>query len=168
MKIYLIGMPGSGKTTLGKQLSQSLSMPFIDLDKEIESRENESIENLFRSKGEDYFRVKESEVLRELAATDTSFVMATGGGAPCFFNNMETLNSTGLTVFLDVPIDVLTKRVEKSTKRPLLNQEAQDKTERLKALYNTRYQTYKTAKVVVCNPDLESIYDAITRNRLNK
>src|SRR5215216_5287440 len=105
MKIYLIGMPGSGKTTLGKQIAEDLGFPFIDLDTEIENREGKSISEIFSHKGEDHFRVLESTLLKELSSSSHNVVIATGGGAPCYFGGMETMNATGLTVFIDVPLD---------------------------------------------------------------
>ena len=77
-------MPGSGKTTLGKRLAREMLMPFVDLDKEIERREGKSDQQLFSESGEDYFRQVESKELIEWAASPKSFVMATGGGTPCF------------------------------------------------------------------------------------
>ncbi|MFM8739263.1 MAG: shikimate kinase, partial [Cytophagales bacterium] len=99
MKIFLIGLPGSGKTTLGKQLAERLNIRFVDLDTEIEKSEGESIALIFKRFGEDHFRKAESTQLQKWANLNEDFVMATGGGAPCFFDNMEVMNQSGTTIF---------------------------------------------------------------------
>lgn len=122
MKIFLIGLPGSGKTTLGKQLAGTLKIPFVDLDTEIERREGRLIREIFKQKKEDYFRVLESNELAAWCESSKEFVMATGGGAPCFFKNMEMINQAGISIFLDVPPAVIAKRIQKTNveERPLL------------------------------------------------
>jgi len=122
MKIYLIGLPGSGKSTLGRQLSKQLNIPFIDLDTAIEQREGKAVKDIFKQKGEDYFRKIESETLKRMSEGLPDFIMATGGGAPIFFDNMEFMNDFGQTVFLDVPARVISERILNADKeeRPLL------------------------------------------------
>jgi len=122
MKIFLIGLPGSGKTTLGKQIATVLKIPFVDLDKEIERREGRLIREIFKEKNENYFRILESNELAAWCGKDREFVMATGGGAPCFFGNMETINKAGISIFLDVPPEEIVARIEKTNveERPLL------------------------------------------------
>ncbi|MFN8889873.1 MAG: shikimate kinase, partial [Cyclobacteriaceae bacterium] len=92
MKIFLIGLPGSGKTTLGKQVASHLSIPFVDLDAAIEKAEQRTIPEIFKQSGENYFRKIESDLLKKWAESTTDFLMATGGGAPCFFDNVEVMN----------------------------------------------------------------------------
>lgn len=162
MKIYLIGMPGSGKSTLGRKLAKELLLEFVDLDHEIETREGKIIKEIFAMKGEDYFRQIESEVLLEWSASSISFVMATGGGTPCFYNGLEIINVTGLSIFLDVPISQLLSRLEKKTDRPLLS--ATDKREmedKLVALRSSRLTVYQQANITVENPDLSKLKEAI-------
>lgn len=120
-KIFLIGLPGSGKTTLGRQLADHLGLPFVDLDKEIEKLEGKPIGEIFAQRGEDYFRTVEKDVLRSYCARPEGYVMATGGGAPCFFDNMHVMNAAGVTLFLDVPARIIRERLERGnlTKRPL-------------------------------------------------
>jgi shikimate kinase len=130
MKLFLIGMPGSGKTTLGEKVASQLKLDFVDLDHEIESREKKSIPEIFKEQGEDYFRKVESTLLKEWAESSKDFVMGTGGGAPCFHNGMEVINKAGISIFLDVPVDQLVERVQTKTNRPLLQSET---TEELKA-----------------------------------
>ena len=115
-RIFLIGYMGAGKTTVGKVLSRQLGLSFIDLDHYIEGRYGQ----LFAEKGEDAFRDIERRMLREVAAFEDVLV-STGGGAPCFFDNMEFMNGAGQTVYLKVSVEELAKRLElcKST-RPIL------------------------------------------------
>src|SRR5258708_28773826 len=103
MKIFLIGLPGSGKTTLGKQLSEKLNLSFIDLDLEIEKLEGKTVQKIFAEKKESYFREVESQTLKNYSSAKTDFVMATGGGSPCFFDKMDVLNDSGKTIFLYGP-----------------------------------------------------------------
>src|SRR5579859_2734142 len=103
MKIFLIGLPGSGKTTMGKSLADALRLPFADLDVEIEKSEGLTVPQIFEKRGEDYFRAAESELLKKFTSSSGHFVMAAGGGAPCFNRNMTAMNQSGITVFLDVP-----------------------------------------------------------------
>ena len=98
-KIYLIGMPGSGKTTLGLQLAEALQLPFVDLDKEIEKHEGKSVPDIFSQQGEAHFRQVESKLLKEWSASGKTFIMATGGGAPCNHHGIEVINRSGLSIF---------------------------------------------------------------------
>ena len=92
MRIALVGYMGSGKSTVGKLLSERMSIPFIDLDKVIETREGKTIAALFGEKGETYFRQLESNALIEILSQNTPFILATGGGTPCFLDHMHLLN----------------------------------------------------------------------------
>lgn len=162
MKIFLIGMPGSGKTTLGKRLAREMLLAFVDLDKEIEKREGKSVQKVFAENGEDYFRQVESKELTEWAASSKSFIMATGGGTPCFYEGIKVINQSGLSIFLDVPLSTLLSRLEKKTDRPLLNAaDIKEKRERLETLFATRVQFYQQAKITVKNADLSKVMSAI-------
>ncbi|PIF03266.1 MAG: shikimate kinase, partial [Draconibacterium sp.] len=109
MRIYLIGYMGCGKSTLGKKLAQKLEMQFIDMDCFIEERNYKSIAQIFEGYGEETFRKKEQKALKELSEF-TNVVIATGGGAPVFFDNIEVMNQTGITIFIDVTTEELVKR----------------------------------------------------------
>lgn len=119
-RIFLIGYMGAGKTTVGKELSRRLGLSFIDLDCYIEGRYHKTVGQLFEEKGEEAFREMERRMLREVALFEDVLV-STGGGAPCFFDNMEFMNEIGITVYLKVSVDELAKRLEmcKNT-RPVL------------------------------------------------
>lgn len=123
MKIILLGYMGSGKSTLGKALAQRKNLQFIDLDTYIEEKENTSIKEIFDTKGEIYFRKKESFYLNELLLSRRDFVLALGGGTPCFGNNMELVSkSTKNTFYLKYIPKSLTERLllEKKS-RPLIS-----------------------------------------------
>ncbi|GAB4335683.1 MAG: shikimate kinase [Flammeovirgaceae bacterium] len=121
-RIYLIGMMGAGKTTLGKLLSEKLGYSFYDLDEEISKKEMMTIPEIFSKKGEDYFRELESNILKTLLPIKS--VIATGGGAPCFFDNINFLLKNGWVIYLDVDTETLTKRVlQQKGERPLIQSE---------------------------------------------
>jgi shikimate kinase len=120
MKVYLIGFMGSGKTHIGKQIAQILDFLFIDTDTLIENTEGVSVAQLFVNKGEAEFRKIESERLQGLAKWD-NIIVATGGGAPCFHDNMTYINNSGITVYLKTNPQLLLERLLPETdKRPLL------------------------------------------------
>ena len=168
MKIFLIGMPGSGKTTLGKRLAKEMLMTFVDLDKEIEKREGKSVQQVFAESGEDYFRQVESKELTEWAASSKSFVMATGGGTPCFYEGIKVINQSGLSIFLDVPLSTLLSRLERKTDRPLLNAgDVEEKKERLSSLLAKRTQYYQQASITVKNADLSQANDSNSPQKVN-
>lgn len=120
--IILVGMMSSGKTTLGKKLARTLNYQFIDLDKLIEKDQGMEISAIFKQHGEAYFREVESRILKETAAMK-GIVLASGGGTPCFFDNMEVIRKMGISVFLDVPAQDLALRIENHGKddRPILS-----------------------------------------------
>ena len=120
MRIFLIGFMGSGKTTLGKELSIDLGLKFIDLDTYIENKIGMTITDIFNNKGEEKFRIIEKECLIELS-TEEHIVIATGGGTPCFYNNMQKILDCGISIYLKTEIQDLLKRLEKDRKgRPLI------------------------------------------------
>ena len=101
MKYFIVGYMASGKSTFGKELAKDKGLPFLDLDESVESREGRSISEIFAKEGEEYFRKREREILHEICNEADEFVLATGGGTPCFFDNMDYMNQAGTTVFLN-------------------------------------------------------------------
>ncbi|MDR1719403.1 MAG: shikimate kinase [Dysgonamonadaceae bacterium] len=119
-RLFLIGYMGSGKSTIGKQLAKDLQMQFVDTDTYIENRFLKSISQLFKEKGESRFREIEHNALLEIAGFDNT-VVSTGGGLPCFFDNMQRMNDNGTTVYLKTPEKVLLERLwVNKYNRPLL------------------------------------------------
>ena len=120
-RIFLIGYMGAGKTTLGKAFARALGLTFVDLDWYIEERFHKSIRQLFAERGEEGFRELEKRMLHE-AGEFEDVVISVGGGTPCFFDNMEYMNEAGETVFLDVNLQVLFRRLKVAKQqRPLLD-----------------------------------------------
>jgi shikimate kinase len=120
MKIFLIGFMGCGKTTFGKKLASALAYNFVDLDHEIEAKVEQSISEYFTAHGEASFRELESSILKAGRYPGDS-VISTGGGTPCFYDNMDWMNANGLTIYLEMPALALARRLEKGKgKRPLL------------------------------------------------
>ena len=125
-RIFLTGYMGSGKTTLGRALAEEIGIPFIDLDHYIEKRYCKTIAQLFAEKGEDGFRDIERRMLHEVGDFE-DVIISTGGGTPCFFDNIEYMNSQGTTVYLDVPIERLFIRLcIARSKRPLIKDKNDD------------------------------------------
>lgn len=121
MKIFLLGYMGSGKSYWGRKLSESLRLPVFDLDAEIEKATGSKIKDIFSEKGEPFFRKLEQKQLWDISKNET-FVLSCGGGTPCFFDNMDFMNKTGITVWLNTSIPVMVDRLKrKKEKRPLLN-----------------------------------------------
>lgn len=121
MKIFLVGLPGSGKSTSGRQLSSLMSLEFLDLDQQIEQLTQMPISEVFQKYGETHFRELERDTLNKLSHERQQFVLATGGGTPCFHQNMETMNQAGITIFLDIPSREIIGRMSKKgiENRPL-------------------------------------------------
>lgn len=119
-RIILLGYMGSGKTTIGKELSKNLAMPFYDLDWYIESRMRKTIKQIFDERGEEGFRKVEYNMLHEVAEFE-NVIISCGGGTPCFFDNIDYLNQQGETVYLKCAPDVLYQHLKMGkTVRPLL------------------------------------------------
>lgn len=156
IRIFLIGYMGAGKTTLGKAFARHLGLTFIDLDWYIEERFHKTVRQIFAERSEEGFRELEKRMLHEVAEFE-DVVIATGGGTPCFFDNMEHMNQSGETVFLEVSQDVLFRRLKVAKQqRPLL---AQKTDEELKAFIHDALQKrlshYTKAKHIFRTDELE-------------
>lgn len=148
--IFMLGMPSSGKSTLGRNLAKELNYDFVDLDRKIEVTEGKKIEEIFRLEGEDYFRKVESEQLKKIPV-DSKLVIALGGGTPCYFDNMEYIKSNGISIFLDVSPEKLEERIRTSRRnnRPMFKLENEDLLGSLTNTYNDRIEIYKTASIII-------------------
>ena len=125
-RIFLTGYMGAGKTTLGRALAAEMGIPFIDLDHYIEKRYCKTIAQLFAEKGEEGFREIERRMLHEVGEFE-DVIISTGGGTPCFFDNIEYMNAQGTTVYLDVPVERLFIRLSIArSKRPLIKDKNDD------------------------------------------
>lgn len=143
--LILVGMPASGKSSVGKILSKKIGFKYIDTDRLIEEKLGSSITYLFENKGEEFFRLKEQETIAQLYA-EKNAVISTGGGMPAFFDNMDRLNFLGTTIFLKVPMEELIKRAKRQRERPLLNTEVETK---IKELYLRRIEFYSKANLII-------------------
>ncbi|MEQ6123978.1 shikimate kinase [Pseudotenacibaculum sp. MALMAid0570] len=163
MKIILLGYMGSGKTTIGKQLSKKLFVPFFDLDHYIESREGASISDIFKEKGEIYFRKIEHLYLKEFLSEKDSYVLSLGGGTPCYAGNMDViLSNTNVTsCYLQASIPTLKERISKNkTKRPLVASLSEEKlTEFIAKHLFERRSYYEQAQhsVIVDKKDIDTV-----------
>jgi shikimate kinase len=118
--LYIIGFMGSGKTTAGKRLASLLNWSFVDLDKKIEEQTGLTIPEIFSLHGEDHFRKVEAEILKSLV-TDSNTVISTGGGTPCYADNMKFMLETGFTIYLKLTPGQLVSRLNNSSdERPLI------------------------------------------------
>lgn len=150
MLIFLVGFMGCGKSYLGRHLAPLMQYDYIDMDKYIEENEGLSVKEIFEQKGEDYFRKTEHYFLETLDA-NKNIVISTGGGVPCFFNNMEIINQKGLSIFINPDKEVTISRLIKGKhKRPLLASLSQEEIEDYydKKLAE-RLPFYKQAKIQV-------------------
>ena len=165
MKLFLVGLPGSGKSTLGKQLAEQLDLPFTDLDDIIEAQANQPIREVFAQYGEEYFRELEQRTLLETINQNNSFVIATGGGTPCFFDNMQQMNQAGTTIFVDTEVEIIAERMKKEgvAVRPLLHELDTDNfAEDYYRKFAHRLAYYRQAMITVTAEDsLESILDKV-------
>ena len=133
---------GSGKTTVGKQLAEALGWQFVDLDAFIENRYRMNISDIFAKQGESAFREIERNALREVALFE-DVVISTGGGSPCFFDNMEVMKNAGKTVYLNVSVDELANRLKTGkTKRPLVRNKNQEELKTFIAENLTKREPY--------------------------
>lgn len=154
--IYLIGFMGAGKTSTAKELSNRLKIPYLDTDYEIEKRTGETIRDIFASKGESYFRDKETEILLELP--EENYVIATGGGIVEREINRKTLNAKGTVIFLHASWNSIEKRLGIDPTRPLWNGKGK------KNLFDSRQQIYRdTAEFIIStdNKNPQSVAEEI-------
>jgi shikimate kinase len=162
--IYMVGFMGSGKSTIGRHLARRLGWSFFDIDDEIEAAEKTTVAHIFETRGEPEFRRIETEMIRrhvQWIERGRPAVVALGGGAFAETCNRAVLEEHGVTVWLDCPLEVVTRRVAAASHRPLAREP-----ERFAALYRARMETYRLADVHVAidTDDPEEAAEAILRN----
>lgn len=156
-RILLIGFMAAGKTTLGKALARDLGLQFIDLDHYIENRYHSTVSQLFADRGEEGFRQIERNMLHEVTEFE-DVIIATGGGTPCFYDNMEYMNSKGITVFLQASVDVIYTRLTIArVQRPLVKGKTADELRQYIAdMLEMRSPYYTRAHHTFCADYLEN------------
>ncbi len=147
---------GSGKSTAGQKLATKLNYQFIDLDKFIESEYGKTIPQIFAEKGENEFRAFEHNALKKIIENENA-VVACGGGTPCFYNNIDLMNNTGVTVYIKLSVDALVSRLKMAKEeRPLIKNKTE---EELKKFVNRQLELredfYKKAQFLVKGKDLD-------------
>lgn len=169
-RVFLVGFMASGKTTLGKKIANSLNLDFFDFDNYITTKIDKSISDIFYNEGEDFFRTCEANLLEDFFNKD-NYVLSTGGGTPCFFNNMQKLKNNGITVFVNTPLYIIISRLLNGKgKRPLIeNLPATQVPDFVKSLYSQRIPYYEKSNIFY-NPvidDFNKLIDEI-KNQFSK
>jgi shikimate kinase len=152
--IFMVGLPGAGKTTVGRHLAQRLGKSFADCDHEIEARTGVSISTIFEIEGEAGFRARESRMLEELAHR-SELVLATGGGAVLRSQNRELLAAHGLVIYLRADPQDLWLRTRHDKNRPLL--QGVDPKAKLASLYQERDPLYREIAGIIVNTSSQSV-----------
>jgi shikimate kinase len=157
-RIFLIGFMGSGKSTLGLKLAKLIGYRFIDMDHLIEETAEMSVPEIFNEHGEAVFRKWEQDILHELCQQE-KLVIATGGGAPCHSQLMDTMNACGTTIYIQLPPEALKNRLINSrTERPLIKGKSEPELlEYITALLEKREKFYSHAELIVDGINLQSI-----------
>lgn len=158
-KVFLVGMPGSGKSRMAKFISSVTDLSYKDLDDEIERTEGKSIKEIFKNHGETYFRNKETEILKNIIEKDKNLIIATGGGTPCFNHNIDLINKNGLSIFLNTSLDVIVERISRKKKRPLFKNK--DVEETVKKMFQERIKFYSKSRHHVTKNNRDKILSII-------
>lgn len=157
-----MGLPGSGKSHWGKVWADKLTVPYFDLDEVIIDNEGFSIKEIFKTEGESHFRDLETFYLDKLISNYGDFILSTGGGTPCFNDNMKLMNEKGITVFLNPPIEEIAQRIWKpneANKRPLFVacNSIKDVQVILNRLFESRILFYQKGKIEFKTWDEDSL-----------
>ena len=158
-KVFLVGMPGSGKSRMAKFISSVTDLSYKDLDDEIERTEGKSIKEIFKNHGETYFRNKETKILKNIIEKDKNLIIATGGGTPCFNHNINLINKSGLSIFLNTSLDVIVERISRKNKRPLFQNK--DVEETVKKMFQERIKFYSKSRHHVTKNNRDKVLSII-------
>ncbi len=148
--IFLVGPMGAGKSTVGRQLANTLNLEFVDSDREIEERTGVTVAVIFEVEGEEGFRKRERAMIEQLTERD-GIVLATGGGVVLDEANRSSLRTRGFAIYLDAPIDLLVERTARDRQRPLL--QTDDPKAKLVALVTEREPLYRQVADMVVKTD---------------
>jgi shikimate kinase len=161
--LYICGFMGSGKTTEGTRIAEEIGFDFIDLDDYIVNKYNQSIVNLFKNLGEEEFRNIETNALKECTQNHSKILIATGGGTPCFNNNLEFMKSNGSLIYLKLSEQELLIRLSKAKiNRPLIKDKNNEELLLyIKSLLKTREFFYNQADIII---DENTMYADLTKN----
>ena len=158
MKIYLVGFMGSGKTTVGRELAARMDAPFFDLDELVEAAERTSIKEIFAMHGEPYFRKRGRDILRSTRHLEAA-VIATGGGTFTFDENIQFIQSEGLSVYLSAPYALLRSRIgDKAADRPLFTDDLSTH-----ELYASRVRYYRMSDITIDTREEETPIEIVER-----
>jgi shikimate kinase len=158
MKVYLVGFMGAGKTTIGRELAARIAAPFFDLDDLVAAAEKQSIKQIFETQGEPYFRKREREILRSTKHLDRA-VVATGGGTFTFDENIQFIQSEGLSIYLSAPYALLRSRAgEKAEDRPLFRDDVA-----AHELYAARIRYYRMSDITIDIREEETPIEIVER-----
>jgi shikimate kinase len=165
MRVFLIGFMASGKSSVGKKLAKKIKLPFVDLDNYIEEQYNTTISLLIPDKGIDKFREIEKQALETLINKNKNILISTGGGTPCYFDNMKLMNDSGLTIYLEVDITTLVYRLMNAKQnRPLIVSKSRENLSfYVKGLLNKRLRYYKQAKYIINGNVCKNILSELER-----
>ena len=165
MRIFIVGPMASGKSTLGKQLAQTLEIDFLDTDNEIEKKAGAEISWIFEVEGEDGFRERESKALQKSVEKD-NVVISTGGGVVTIEENRDLMIAKGKVVYLKTPIEIQLSRTENDKKRPLLSQGSREQT--LRVLKKERDPQYEEIADITINQDQQKNSNGVIDEIIDK
>ncbi len=160
MNIILIGFMGCGKSSTARFISKNYAFRFVDTDRIIEKKMKMNVREIFEKHGENYFRRLERKIITTNLSFCSDCVISTGGGLPCYFNNIEALKKIGWVFYLKLSFEDIISRVRNMTNRPLL-----DDTEKARLLYNERISCYENAHFFV---DASKNVDVIAQDIISK
>lgn len=150
MKIFIVGMPGSGKSYLGRKIAQTLKLQFLDIDELIEKHEKKLIRTIILENGEKYFRDIERTILHQTEFKN-KFVISCGGGTPTFFDNMDWMKKNGIVIWINSPLEIISERIAKNiTRRPLfIGLSKEEINNKLLELSQKRTPFYKKSNITI-------------------